>query len=97
MRKNADEIILAKTTDAGHTPMAMKREALRVVPAAAAAASVTAAHQSAARRHPWEPSRSRSANARPVVGTFMHQVTSSTRLCRRSKPVRITLGLKCVH
>jgi len=97
-RKNADEIFRAKTTDAGHTLAAMKREAPHAVPAAAAAASVTAAHQIAARQHPWEPSRSHSANARPVAGTSMHQVTISTRLCRRSKPVRITFRskTKCV-
>lgn len=88
MRKNADETTRAKTTDAGRTP-ARTRGVPLAGPAAAAAANVTVARQTAAHQRPWVPSRCRSESARPAAGTFMRQATSSTRLCRPSKPVRI--------
>jgi hypothetical protein len=93
-RKNVDETIRAKMNDAGHTP-AMTREAPLAVPAVAAAANVTVvARQTAAHQRPWVPSRCRSASARPAAGTFMRQATSSIRLCRPSKPVRIVSSLE---
>jgi len=50
-RKNADGSFRAKTTDVGHTAVARTRGAPLVVPAAAAAASVTVARKIAAHPH----------------------------------------------
>src|SRR6266851_4250288 len=93
-RKNADEIARAKTTDAGHTPVAITREAPLAVRAAAMAANITVAYQIAACQHPWESSRSCSASASPATRTFVLQDMNCTRLCRQSKPVRIALSWK---
>ena len=92
-RKNAGENSHVKTTDAAHSA-AMTKEVPLAAPAAAVAANATVAHQNAARQHRWAPSRCRSASARPVAGTFMRQVMSSTRLCKRNKPVRNTYLLE---
>jgi len=92
LKKNADETTRAKTTDVAHTAATM-REAPLAVLAAAEVANVMVVLQNAAHRRPSVPSCSRSASARPAVGTFMHRATSSIRLCRRSKPVRTALGL----
>jgi hypothetical protein len=89
-RKNADGSSRAKKTDVGHTA-ARRKGAPLVVPAAAAAASVTAAHQNVAHPHLWARLRCRNGSARPVVGTSMHRAMSSTLPCRRNKPVRIAL------
>jgi hypothetical protein len=90
-RKNADGSTRAKTSDVGHT-VVRTRGAPLVVPAAAAAASVTAvARQIAAHPHLWARSHSRNGSARPVVGTSMHRATNSTLPCKRNKPVRIAL------
>jgi hypothetical protein len=92
-RKNAGETSRAKMTDAAHSAP-KTREAPLAEPAAAAAANVTVARQSAAHQHLWAPSRCRSANARRAAGTFTRQGTSSTRLCRRNKLVRIAYLLE---
>jgi hypothetical protein len=96
-RKNADGSSRAKMTDVDHSASSRTRGAhLVVVPAAAAAGSVTVARQSAAHPHLWARSRSRNGSARPVAGTSMHQAMSSTRPCRRNKLVRIALCLSAV-
>jgi hypothetical protein len=92
-RKNAGETSRAKMIDAAHSA-AKTREALLAEPAAAAAANVTVARQSAAHQHLWAPSRCRSANARRAAGTFTRQATSNTRPCRRNKRVRIAYLLE---
>jgi hypothetical protein len=91
-RKNADETTRAKTSDAAHTA-ARKREAPRAAAASAVAGAVNvmAVHKTADRLHLLALSRSRSVSARPAVGTFMHRAMSNTRLCKRSKQVRIAL------
>jgi hypothetical protein len=95
-RKNAEGSSRAKTTDVGHSAARMRGAPL-VVPAAAAAASVTVARQIAAHPHLWARSRSRNGSVRQVVGTSMHLAMSSTLPCRRNKPVRIALfGIRCV-
>ena len=92
-RKNAGETTRARMIDAAHTAATMRE----VVPAVAAAANVPVARQIAAHPRLWAPSCSHSANARPAAGMSMRRVMSSTRLCRRSKPVRIALiGIQCV-
>jgi hypothetical protein len=93
-RKNADKIACTKTTDAGHMPVAITREAPLAVRAAAMATNVTVAYQIAACQHPWESSRSCSASASPATRTFVLQDMSCTWLCRQSKPVHIALSWK---
>jgi hypothetical protein len=89
MRKNAGESRV-KTTAGVHR--ATRRAAPRAVRAAVAVASVMAVRLIVALPHPWVPSCSRSASARQAVGTSMLRATSSTRLCRQSKPVRTALA-----
>jgi len=90
-RKNADGTSRAKTSDAARTA-ARKKEAPRAAaPAVAGAVNVMAVHKIADRLHLLAPSRFHSESARPAAGTFMHRAMSNTRLCKRSKPVRITL------
>lgn len=95
-RRNADESFRAKTTVDDHSAVNRTRGAPLVVPAAAAAGSVTVARQIAAHPHLWARSRSRNGSAKPVVGTSMHRAMSSTLPCRRNKLVLIALCLSAV-
>jgi hypothetical protein len=90
MRKNADESRV-KTTAGVPKARATKRAAPRAVRVVAAVVSATAVLLIAARPRPWAPSCSHSANVRQAVGMSMLRGTSSTRLCRRNKLVRIVL------
>jgi hypothetical protein len=86
--RNGDESRARTIVDA---PLVTKRavpRAVGVLPAEAAAVNVTGGRPNAAHPPPWVPFFSLSVNVRPVAGTSMPPAMSSTRLCRRSKPVR---------